>query len=96
MTGRPRDIQPGEIYEDCAFHPVLCTHNDGETVNGISLIDGTSPRSCDLVYCDVIKLSIAEVIEIKADWPGYVARRSEEYRLEGGGTTHDAPGAIED
>jgi hypothetical protein len=79
---QPGDINPGDIYEDCAFHPVLCTHNDGEVVTGISLIDATTPRTCDLKYCGVIKLAIDDVIAARADWPGYLARRKAELEAE--------------
>jgi hypothetical protein len=75
---QPGDINPGDIYEDCAFHPVLCTYNDGEVLTGISLIDATTPRACDLKHCGVIKLAIADVIAARADWPGYLARRKAE------------------
>jgi hypothetical protein len=71
----PGDINPGDIYEDCAFHPVLCTRNDGGVLMGISLIDATTPRTCDLKHCGVIRLSIDDVIAARADWPGYLARR---------------------
>lgn len=79
---QPEDISPGDIYEDCAFHPVLCTHNDGEVVMGISLIDASSPRTCDLKHCGVIRLSISDVITARADWPRYLARRKEESTAE--------------
>lgn len=47
------DIAVGDIYEDCALHPVLCTQVGMERVGdpeltGISLIDGSYPRSCSL------------------------------------------------
>jgi hypothetical protein len=71
-------IRPGDIYEDCAFHPVLCTGNEGEAVEGISLIDASSPRSCDLRHCGVVKLSVSDVLAARADWPGYLARRMAE------------------
>jgi hypothetical protein len=79
---QPGDIGAGDIYEDCAFHPVLCTHNDGEVVMGISLIDATTPRTCDLKHCGVIKLAISDVIAARTDWPGYLARRKEEFAGE--------------
>lgn len=79
---QPGDINPGDIYEDCSFHPVLCTHNDGEVVMGISLIDASSPRTCDLTYCGVIKLSINDVITARADWAAYLRRRKEETDAE--------------
>jgi hypothetical protein len=77
--GPRQDIGPGVIYEDCAFHPVLCTHvHDDDSVSGISLIDGSSPRTCSLYDCGIVPLTIDEVIEIRKDFQGYVARRKAE------------------
>lgn len=84
----PDWIGPGKIYEDCAFHPVLCTHvheDDENTVSGISLIDGSSPRNCDIVRCDVIPLTIEQVIEIKRNFPRYVERRRKELGIDDAG-----------
>jgi hypothetical protein len=66
-------IQKGMIYEDCAFHPVLCVgvHSD-ESVSGISLIDGS------LTSCGVIPLSVEEAVEIRKDFSSYVAERKRE------------------
>lgn len=54
----------GDIYEDCNYHPVLCTSvdYDEDTPEGISLIDGSQPRSCSLVHCGIRRLSVAEVL----------------------------------
>ncbi|MEV4128063.1 hypothetical protein [Nocardia sp. NPDC049707] len=82
-TDQPGEIGPGDIYEDCHFHPVLCTHiNDGDEIGGISLIDATSPRACSLSHCAVIKLSIDDVIAARADWPAHLARRKAEFESE--------------
>ncbi len=37
-------IKPGQIYEDCAYHPCLCIEATEHDVWGISLIDGSQPR----------------------------------------------------
>ena len=57
----------GDIYEDCAYHPVLCTYVDYENdvIEGISLVDGSQPRGCSLVHCGVRRLSVAEVLHIR-------------------------------
>lgn len=55
----PNDIRPGDIYEDCSYHPELCTWRDDDEVAGISLIDASRPRSCSLSHCGVVKLDIA-------------------------------------
>ncbi|OWQ84177.1 hypothetical protein CDN98_19495 [Roseateles terrae] len=71
---RARDrpaLSVGDIYEDCAFHPVLCVSVDYEQddISGISLIDGTYPRSCSLRHCGVRKLSVEEAWEIRRTGP---------------------------
>ena len=75
----PAEIRPGDIYEDCAFHPVLCTIVDGDEVQGISLIDASVPRACSVGHCGVIKLSIHDVIAARADWSTYLQRRKAEF-----------------
>jgi hypothetical protein len=60
----------------------MAAHNDGEVVMGISLIDASSPRTCDLEHRGVIQLTIANVIAARADWPSYIARRNEEFAEE--------------
>ncbi|MEV6827666.1 hypothetical protein [Amycolatopsis sp. NPDC051102] len=76
---QPGEISPGDVYEDCSFHPVLCTYVDDDEIGGISLIDASSPRACSLSGCAVIKLSIDDVIAANADWPAYLARRKREF-----------------
>ncbi|NEA54282.1 hypothetical protein G3I60_08990 [Streptomyces sp. SID13666] len=74
----PAGIRVGDIYEDCSFHPVLCTEidDDGAVVlSGISLIDGSFPRSCDGQYCAPIRIRVEEVMVIKRDLASYVSRR---------------------
>jgi hypothetical protein len=62
-------IAPGEIYEDCAFHPCLCMGSGNGEVWGISLIDGSQPRSCDLGVCGVRILTPEEAWNIKCHGP---------------------------
>ena len=71
-------IEPGDIYEDCAFHPVWCTWVDEDEIRGISLLDGTEPRSCSLAHCGPIKLTVHEALEIRRDHAAYVIRRMAE------------------
>lgn len=65
----------GDIYEDCSYHPVLLTeiesydHTDEQTLMGISLIDGSGPRSCSTRHCGPRKLSMEEAVELKKNWP---------------------------
>lgn len=79
---QPGEIRPGDIYEDCSFRPALCTLNDGDQIQGISLIDATAPRACSIGHCAVIKLSITDVIAARANWPTYLAHRKAEFEAE--------------
>lgn len=77
----PAGIRIGDIYEDCFFHPVLCTDIDdvaGLVLGGVSLIDGSSPRNCDALYCHPIRIEPGDVMAIKRDFQGYVLRRKAE------------------
>jgi hypothetical protein len=63
-------FKPGDYYEDCSLHPCLCTEVDEHGgISGISLIDGSSPRSCDIVRCGVRKLTLDEVMLWKRKGP---------------------------
>ena len=64
-------IKPGDIYEDCAYHPVVCVEADIEddSLTGVSLINGSYPRCCSFIHCGVRKLSIEEAWEIRLNDP---------------------------
>jgi hypothetical protein len=60
------DLAAGDYYEDCAFHPCICIRvhgDDGDEVNGISLVDGSWPRACSIGLCGVRKLTLAEALQ---------------------------------
>lgn len=57
-------IDVGQIYQDCSYHPVLCTEVDGDDVAGISLVDGSTPRSCSISHCGVEVMSPEAVRKI--------------------------------
>jgi len=59
-------LAPGDLYEDCSFHPVVCVEvdYDRDEIFGISLIDGSYPRGCGLRCCGVRKLTIDEAWKI--------------------------------
>lgn len=61
----PREIQAGDYYEDCAFHPCLCIRVDGDELLGVSLVDGTYPRGCSIGHCGVRRLSLQEALHWK-------------------------------
>lgn len=65
----PGDLRPGDIYEDCAYHPCLCLFVDGDEVRGVSLVDGSYPRGCSIGFCGVRKLTLEEAWEWKTRGP---------------------------
>lgn len=64
-------LKPGDIYESCSHHPVLClgVNYKQDEIWGISLIDGAHPMSCSLVHCGIRKLTPRQAWEIKAHGP---------------------------
>jgi hypothetical protein len=54
-------ILAGEIYEDCLHHPMLCLEANPQLVTGISLFDGSGPKSCSTHRCRPRKMRPAEV-----------------------------------
>ena len=73
VEGALKELQlsVGDIYEDCDYHPCLCVSisTEDDDISGISLIDGTQPRSCSLIHCGIRKLSVAEAWNIKLNGP---------------------------
>jgi len=68
-------IKPGEYYEDCSCHPCLCTWSEDSEISGISLIDGSEPRSCDIEHCGVTRLTFRQALRWKFFGPpGLVVR----------------------
>lgn len=68
-----QEIRVGDFYEDCAFHPCLCTSvgadGDEDGVEGISLVDGSSPRCCSVRHCGLRLLTVEEAIHWKFHGP---------------------------
>jgi hypothetical protein len=64
LVNSPADFQPGDYYEDCAFHPCICigVNIEDDELLGISLVDGTYPRSCSVKHCGVRKLTLSEAL----------------------------------
>lgn len=76
-TEETRPFRPGDIYEDCAFHPVLCVSvdYDEDSIRGISLIDGSHPHDCSLVHCGIRRLTPEEAWAIRLRGPSSEADR---------------------
>jgi hypothetical protein len=72
------NIRPGDIYEDCGWHPVVCVEIDAKTddINGVSLVDGSYPRNCSLIHCGIRKLSVAEAWNIRVEGPPDIDARA--------------------
>ncbi len=59
------DLEPGDFYEDCGYHPCLCIRVSDEEIAGVSLVDGSYPRACDIRHCGVRKLTFEEAMRWK-------------------------------
>ena len=57
------ELEVGDFFEDCAYHPCLVVTKGNGTVQGISLVDGSFPRDCGGSQCGVRKLTPREAIE---------------------------------
>ena len=55
-----KDLKPGDLYEDSLKHPCLCVNRTGTEVSGISLIDGSYPRSDDMNHTTLRRLTVEE------------------------------------
>jgi len=70
--GHPGDVAPGDLFEDCRYHPCLCVEvgdgSDPAAVWGISLVDG-SPSGCDVRHCGLRKLTLEEAVQWKQAGP---------------------------
>lgn len=69
------DIAPGQIYEDGFFHPCICIDIDCGIAYGISLIDGSYPRGCDIYLGGIRLLTPAEAWQIRLHGPSDPADR---------------------
>jgi len=63
------DLKPGDIYEDVFFHPCLCLGVTDGQAWGISLVDGSYPRSTDLRVSGIAKLTPEEAWEWRTRGP---------------------------
>jgi hypothetical protein len=74
----------GGIYEDCAYHPCLCTEvdEDERELTGISLIDGSLPRSCSIEHCGPEVLSVGQAALIRRNFEEFRARRESGLTVE--------------
>ena len=70
-------IKPGDIYEACNCHPVLCTEVSykDDQIFGISLIDGHVGNGCSLHSCGVIKLTVDQAMKIKTKGPAEIWKK---------------------
>jgi hypothetical protein len=69
----PLHVTPGEFYEDCRYHPMLCveTNYEDDELVGISLITGDI-GSCSPTHCGVVELTVEQAIERRLGWNEFV------------------------
>jgi hypothetical protein len=72
IVNKPGELLPGDLYEDCRYHPCVCIEanliEDLDGVYGISLING-SPSGCSIAHCALRKLTIDEAVSWKRQGP---------------------------
>jgi hypothetical protein len=70
LVKRAGEIVPGDLFEDCRYHPCLCfeVDEDGIAVFGISLVDGSTWQCC-ILNCGVRKLTLGEAWQWKSQGP---------------------------
>jgi hypothetical protein len=72
QVSKPGELRPGDLFEDCRFHPCLCidanSTDDVDGVQGISLVDGTA-CGCSIRHCGLRKLTIEEAVHWKYHGP---------------------------
>ena len=100
MTRSPRrtlarlSLKPGDIYESCSYHPVLCLGADyrSDEVWGISLVDGSYPHCCSLLHCGIRKLTPRQAWHLRLHGPRMAAARASvpKNKRWWGGATDDA------
>lgn len=57
------EINVGDLYSDCRYHPIICTSNDGTDVIGISLVDNKECK-CSIYHCVSKKLTGEEAVKL--------------------------------
>lgn len=62
------EIAPGDMYEDAFLHPCICIGVEEGCAWGVSLIDGSYPRTAD-IRMGARKISLEEAWRMKMDWP---------------------------
>ena len=62
------ELRPGDLYEDAFCHPCICFGISDGLAWGISLIDGSYPRTADLYLGGARKLELDEAWSIKKSW----------------------------
>jgi len=62
------EFKVGDLFEDCGYHPCICTEVNEDDIVGISLINGQE-RGCSIRNCGVVKRTMEEVVEIRLHGP---------------------------
>ena len=77
MLTKPHEFVVGGLHEDCAYHPCLCIGIDEEErgLRGISLIDGSIPRSCSIDHCGPEPITIEDAVLIRLNFETFKQRR---------------------
>jgi hypothetical protein len=71
-VNKPGELVPGDLFEDCRYHPCLCTEGnsskDVDGVLGISLVNGT-PSGCSIFALRASKVNHRGGRALEVPWP---------------------------
>jgi hypothetical protein len=62
-------IEPGQLYLDRKYHPCVCIETSKFHVWGVSLVDGSMPRTCDSREGEILNLSAQEAYLLRTAGP---------------------------
>jgi hypothetical protein len=62
-------IEPGQLYMDRKYHPCVCIEASKFHVWGVSLVDGSTPRTCDSRDGTILNLSAQEAYLLRTAGP---------------------------
>ena len=84
-------FEVGDIYLDCSYHPVIVTEVErclsrqpgawDYDLAGVSMIDGSWPRSCSVYHCAPEKIDHLTALLIAANWDAFVGSYSRMHEL---------------
>lgn len=72
-------IRVGDMYMDCSYHPCIAAYASlkNDSFEGISIIDGSGPRSCSFRHCGITKITIEKAMFVRNNWEEFISPTKE-------------------